>query len=106
MSGADESYAGFDVRAAGDINGDGFADLVVGAYGTDFNGTDSGSAFVVFGKAGGFSSSLNLSNLNGTTGFKVNGAAGDTAGTAVSGAGDINGDGFDDLMVGALFADP
>jgi hypothetical protein len=106
LSGPADSYAGFDVRAAGDINGDGFADLVIGAYGDDANGTDSGSAFVVFGKAGGFAADLNLAGLNGSTGFRINGAAGDDAGLSVSGAGDINGDGFDDLMVGALFADP
>ncbi|MBK6661061.1 MAG: FG-GAP repeat protein [Proteobacteria bacterium] len=39
LSGPADSYAGFDVRAAGDINGDGFADLVIGAYGDDANGT-------------------------------------------------------------------
>ena len=106
LAGSAGTYSGFDVSTAGDINGDGFDDLVIGASGADNNGTDSGSAFVVFGKESGFSASINLASLNGATGFRVNGLAGDNAGISVSSAGDINGDGFDDLMVGALFADP
>ena len=45
--------SGVSVASAGDVNGDGFADLIVGAYGADPNGTDSGASYVVFGKAVG-----------------------------------------------------
>ena len=50
---------------------------------------------------------IDLSSLDGTTGFRLDGtAATDVSGRAVSGAGDVNGDGFDDLIVGADLADP
>jgi len=42
--------SGFSVSAAGDINGDGLADLIVGAYGAALNGINSGSSYVVFGR--------------------------------------------------------
>jgi len=99
--------AGFSVSTAGDINGDGFADLIIGAPYADSTGSDSGASYVVFGKASGFLANLNLSTLDGTTGFKLNGvAAGDYAGISVSAAGDVNGDGFADLVIGARSADP
>ena len=95
-------YSGFSVSSAGDVNGDGFDDLIVGALGADLNGTNSGASYVVFGKASGFAASLNLSSLDGTNGFKLNGIAGyDRSGTSVSSAGDVNGDGIDDLIIGA-----
>ena len=51
--------------------------------------------------------SINLSSLNGSNGFRLDGvAAGDDSGRSVSNAGDVNGDGFDDLIVGADKADP
>src|SRR5258705_303913 len=99
--------SGFSVSSGGDINRDGFADLIIGAPKADPNGTDSGASYVVFGKASGFSANLELSSLNGTNGFQINGeAAGDFAGYSVSAAGDINGDGFGDVIVGAPFAAP
>ena len=104
---AADDYAGYSVSAAGDVNGDGFADVIVGADGADPNGNLSGAAYVVFGKAGGFTANLNLSTLDGTTGFQISGeVALDQAGISVSSAGDVNGDGYDDLIVGAPFADP
>ena len=66
------------MSGAGDVNGDGFDDLLIGARGADPNGTYSGASYVVFGKAGGFSTPLNLSSLTGANGFKIQGeAAGD-----------------------------
>ena len=104
---AADDYSGHSVSAAGDINGDGIADLIIGAYGADPNGTDSGASYVVFGKdtatAGNFPANLDLSTLNGTTGFKLSGvAADDRSGFSVSAAGDINGDGVADLIIGAV----
>ena len=105
LVGPTESYSGFDVSAAGDINGDGFGDLVIGAYSVDLNGENAGAGYLVFGKSTGFAASITLASLNGSTGFRVDGRAGDYGGLSVSGVGDINGDGFDDLAVGGLFAD-
>ena len=94
--------SGYSVSGAGDVNGDGFDDLIVGAMNADPNGSNSGEAYVVFGKSAAFASSLNLSSLNGTTGFVIKGvAAGDLLGSSVSSAGDVNGDGFDDILIGS-----
>jgi hypothetical protein len=99
---ASGDFAGWEVGDAGDVNGDGFSDVIIGAYHADPHGEDSGSAYVVFGKAHGFPRNLNLSALNGQNGFRIDGAAAnDRAGWDVSGAGDINGDGFADILVGA-----
>ena len=88
------------------MNGDGFDDLIIGAKGV--GAYANGASYVVFGKAQGFSANLNLSTLNGTNGFKISGAAapGDSFGISVSAAGDVNGDGFDDLIIGAFLANP
>ncbi|HEY9645021.1 MAG TPA: Calx-beta domain-containing protein, partial [Chroococcidiopsis sp.] len=99
---------GFAGQSAGDINGDGFDDLILGARTADANGkSDSGQAYVIFGQAGGFTSSVNLSTLNGTNGFRINGEKQyDNAGHSVSGIGDIDGDGFDDIAISAVGSDP
>ena len=61
------------VGGAGDLNGDGFADLVVGAPFADPNGAFSGASYVVFGKSTGFAPNVNFSALNGNDGFTING---------------------------------
>src|SRR6185295_12094247 len=106
-------YAGFSVSSAGDVNGDGFADLIVGAPYGDDGGNAAGEAYVVFGKASGFGAVdgtgravIDLTTLAPADGFIVQGdAAYDTAGFNVSSAGDVNGDGFADLIVGAIGGD-
>jgi FG-GAP repeat/RTX calcium-binding nonapeptide repeat (4 copies) len=100
-------YGGFSVASAGDVNSDGFADLIVGAESADAPGGNSGASYVVFGQASGFAANIDLSSLDGATGFKLSGAAAyDFTGLSVASAGDINGDGFADLIVGAFAADP
>lgn len=98
---------GIDVSTAGDVNGDGFEDIIVGASEGGSSG-NTGVAYVIFGKADGFSlveSIAAVSAGDGTTGFELLGEAnGDQAGIAVSGAGDVNGDGFADVIVGAQTA--
>ncbi len=98
---------GVSVSSAGDVNGDGMDDLIIGAYFVGNNGNNfSGSSYVLFGQPT-FASSINVSSLNGNNGFVINGvAANDYSGNAVSGAGDINGDGIDDLIVGSPRSGP
>ena len=94
---------------AGDINHDGIDDLIVGAYLADSGGnTDAGASYVVFGGSGvGSGGTLELSDLNGSNGFVLNGVdAEDLSGLSVRDAGDLNGDSIDDLIVGAIRADP
>jgi len=97
------SDTGNSVSSAGDVNGDGIDDLIVGAWLADVNGEAStGKSYVVFGRSTGFSSSFNLTNLDGTTGFTIDGIDNrDRFGTSVSRAGDVNGDGIDDIVIGA-----
>lgn len=108
ISGANPGDQASKARAAGDVNGDGFDDILIGASGADNNGrSSSGSAYVVFGKAS--SEPIELRSFNestqGEAGFRIDGAAGrDLLGAAVDGVGDVNGDGLDDVAVASPFA--
>jgi hypothetical protein len=81
---------------AGDVNADGHDDLLLGAFG-DHGNTDSGSAYVVLGPVTG-----TLDMPSQADAELVGEAANDIAGIAVSGAGDVDSDGHDDLLVGAI----
>jgi len=99
-------FAGHAVSNAGDFNGDGFDDLIIGAYGFQqgiYNST--GRGYVVFG-GGSLPGTINLTDLDGTNGFAIDaGSTTDFFAISVSGAGDVNGDGFDDVIIGADNAD-
>jgi hypothetical protein len=84
---------GISVAGAGDVNGDGFDDVVVGAYQNDAGGIDAGRSYVYFGNAARLSDRPSA--------VMTGAAAGDAFGFCVSGAGDVNKDGFADVVVGA-----
>lgn len=91
--GEDEwDYFGYSVAAAGDVNGDGYTDVIVGAYGYD-NWSFRGRAYIYYGSTTGLSTSPALT-LTGE-------ANGDYFGNAVATAGDVNSDGYADVIVGA-----
>ena len=99
-------HAGISVSTAGDVNGDGLDDVIVGAWSDDSNGNYSDAGFVVFGKSDGTTVDLSTVDL-GTGGFAINGTTDfNLAGWSVSDAGDVNGDGLDDLIVGAFGSGP
>ena len=73
LDGIDPSdHSGFSVSGAGDVNGDGFADLIVGCSPTG-GASDAGESYVVFGDPGGFGGALDLAALDGTNGFRLDG---------------------------------
>lgn len=96
QSSGEEEY-GYSVEVDGDFNGDGFNEVVIGAYGRDDNGSNSGQLYFYAGSSSGIQNSTAL-ELDGS-------AAEEQYGWAFSSAGDINGDGFDDLVVGVRYDD-
>ncbi len=95
MAESDQEYAyfGTSVAAAGDVNGNGYSDVIIGAYGYDNGETDEGIAFVYHGGPSG------LSLIANTTAEPNQANA--QGGRSVSDAGDVNGDGYSDVIVGA-----
>ncbi|MDO6761826.1 BspA family leucine-rich repeat surface protein, partial [Tamlana sp. 2_MG-2023] len=97
----DQSQFGAETKFIGDINNDGFEDIAIGVNNADVNGLSlAGAAYVIFGTNTGIPASFDITILNGTNGFAVEGIAGSTRmGSTVEGLGDINGDGIDDLAI-------
>ncbi|MGE3167206.1 MAG: FG-GAP-like repeat-containing protein, partial [Planctomycetota bacterium] len=91
------SFFGISVAGAGDVNGDGYDDVIVGAHGYDNGEVDEGAAFVYLGSPAGLAPTPSWT-------VESNQAA-SSFGISVAGAGDVNGDGFGDVIVGASFYD-
>jgi uncharacterized protein (TIGR02145 family) len=90
------AFMGNSIASAGDVNGDGYGDVIVGAYKYDNGQTDEGVAFIYHGGPTGITTSSFTLEMN---------QANAQFGNAVSGAGDLNGDGYSDLSVGAILFD-
>jgi len=89
-------WFGHSVSSAGDVNSDGYDDVVVGALGNDEGGSEAGRAYIYYGGA----------SMDSTADVTLTGAAaGDYFGYSVSGAKDVNKDGYDDVIVSAYFND-
>ncbi len=95
--------AGIGLAGVGDVNNDGFADILIGAAGNDEGGSYAGKAYLILGR-------VDVTQWNGSSPLDLNSAnasfigeeAGDRAGDyGVDGAGDVNKDGFDDILIGA-----
>ena len=91
------AYMGYSVASAGDVNGDGYSDVIVGAYLYDNGQADEGAAFVYFGSATGINNTAAVM-------LESNQANADM-GISVASAGDVNGDGYSDVIAGAPFYD-
>ena len=104
-NGTGSSLVGSSVDGAGDVNGDGLADLIIGARGAVNQG--GGQAYVLYGQRSPLPGLIDRDSLNGQTGFTLNGtpdpggffSRGEQAGAAVAGIGDYNQDGLDDVLV-------
>jgi len=99
------SFGGRAVRNAGDVNGDGVDDIIVGSY---WENSNAGMTHVVFGKKNTVLSDFSLIGFvtGPTTGFHIRGAAAsDYNGYSVGKAGDVNGDGIDDIITASFAAD-
>jgi len=92
MNGGDFNDSGYSVSGAGDVNGDGIDDILIGAS------FGSSPSYLVFGSEEPWDAVINLTALNGTNGFAIKGVS---STSSVSRAGDVNGDGIDDIILGA-----
>jgi len=95
---AASDYAGYSVASAGDVDGDGLEDVLVGAHSNDDGGSNTGKVYLFLAASLGEGGTLEL----GTADYEFIGESdGDGAGSSVASAGDVDGDGLDDILIGA-----
>jgi hypothetical protein len=99
--------AGYSMAPVGDVNGDGYDDLLIGAPGSNTGGADAGAAYLILGRPGGWGSvygrgwGQGIDLESGGAIAYIGEASGDNAGRSVAGVGDVNGDGYADMLIGA-----
>ncbi|MFA6028192.1 MAG: integrin alpha [Patescibacteria group bacterium] len=98
----DGDNAGYVTASAGDVNGDGFDDILIGGYNNDVGGDNAGAAYLIYGQASQITGSTDLSLASAKF---IGEEADDNAGAFIGSAGDINNDGYDDFLIGAPSSD-
>ncbi|MFC1951213.1 zf-HC2 domain-containing protein [Chloroflexota bacterium] len=86
------------ISSAGDVNGDGYDDFLIGAPNLSSGYYDAGRTYLVLGKATGWAMDVSMANADASF---ISEYSGDSSGSAVAAAGDVNGDGYDDFLIGA-----
>jgi hypothetical protein len=102
---ADKDWSGYSVAGAGDVNGDGYDDFLISAYGYDaiWDLDDEGKTYLILGDAT-TSWGMDFDLANADASF-IGESTSDCSGSSVAGAGDVNGDGYDDFLIGAPYYD-
>ena len=100
---ANEDFLGYSTSAAGDVNGDGYDDILIGSDRNDFGGNNAGKAYLIFGSSSGWSLNQQIDTVANSS---FHGERGDDwLGSQVAGVGDVNGDGYDDMLIGSYSND-
>ena len=102
---ADADQLGHSLASAGDFNGDGIDDLLLGAYLNAEGGASAGASYMIMGQDGTSRSDVDMATLTNLDGFKLIGDLSDDRLGQSTGNADVNGDGFTDLLIGAPLGD-